>query len=124
MPKAQKTPKNPMAKVTKESDLHDEKQSHDDAVDSKSGKALVDLDAKAEKLSKASKAVIVSGKASKKESSKAEKKASSNDSKSGKSGTAQVIPGTKGGKSGNRLFPKSYKVHSPPEDDTESSMSM
>jgi len=98
MPKAQKTPKNPMAKVTKESDLHDEKQSHDDAVDSKSGKALVDLDAKAEKLSKASKAVIVSGKASKKESSKAEKKASSNGSKSGKGSKmekAPLIPGSK-----------------------------
>jgi len=59
---------------------------------------LVDLDAKAEKLSKASKAVIVSGKASKKESSKAEKKASSNGSKSGKGSKmekAPLIPGSK-----------------------------
>ena len=123
MPKAQKTPKNPMAKVTKESDLHyDEKQSHDEAVDSKSGKALVDLDAKAEK---ASKAVKASGKASKK-FSKGEKRASSNDSKSGKGSkleTAQVIPGSKGGKA-NRLFTTHYKVHSTPEDATESSMSM
>ena len=99
MPKAQKTHKNPMAKVTKESDLHyDEKQSHDEAVDSKSGKALVDLDAKAEKASKVSKAVEASGEAEKKSSKAAEKKASSNDSKSGKGSKmekAPLIPGSK-----------------------------
>eukprot|EP00579_Thalassiosira_antarctica_P011409 CAMPEP_0201922926 /NCGR_PEP_ID=MMETSP0903-20130614/10815_1 /ASSEMBLY_ACC=CAM_ASM_000552 /TAXON_ID=420261 /ORGANISM="Thalassiosira antarctica, Strain CCMP982" /LENGTH=301 /DNA_ID=CAMNT_0048460141 /DNA_START=175 /DNA_END=1080 /DNA_ORIENTATION=- len=98
MPKAQKTPINPMAKVTKESDHHnDEKKSADEVVDSKSGKALSDLDAKAEKASKATKA---SGKASKK-ASKVEKKASSNVSKSGKGNTmknALVIKSSKVGK--------------------------